>query len=53
MTEEKPLDRGEPEAEEKPEKDPETEAQKDATEERVLEEEQSGGALPSNHSDED
>jgi hypothetical protein len=34
------------------EKHPDTEAGKDATEEKVEEEEKSGGALPQNHSDE-
>jgi hypothetical protein len=32
-------------------KRPDTEMGKDATDERVAEEEESGGALPSNHSD--
>lgn len=34
------------------EKKPDTETGKDATDERVASEEESGGALPSNHSDE-
>lgn len=34
------------------EKKPDTQAGKDATDERVASEEESGGALPSNHSDE-
>ncbi len=38
--------------EQQTEKHPDTKAGKDATEEKVEEEEQSGGALPQNHSDE-
>lgn len=34
------------------EKKPQTEVEKDATASRVAEEEESGGALPSNHSEE-
>ena len=39
--------------EQQTEKHPDTEAGEKATEEKVEEEEQSGGALPQNHSDED
>lgn len=53
MNEEEKRDQQEKDRPEKdrPEKEPETETGKDATPERVAEEE-SGGALPSTHSDE-
>lgn len=47
MSEEKKQDQ----KEEHTEKEPDTEIGKDATNERVAEEEKSGGALPQNHSD--
>ena len=52
MTEEKRPEQHESGSEDR-EKNPETGLQKDATDEEVAREEESGGALPSNHSDED
>ncbi len=54
MTEEKRQDQHqEPAAEDEAKKNADTEAEKDATDERVASEEESGGALPSNRSNED
>lgn len=52
MSEEKKQGQQEDRTEKNTEKKPDTETGKDATDERVASEEESGGALPSNHSDE-